>query len=150
MLCLGYPALKFPLLDTISFAVDKRFVDLATKSANSFLKGQFKERIIEEHRNKFGIETPAVCQGLIASGDQFIANPEKVTELTSVLDNLQCVEMEGAAVAQVCHEHQKPMVLVRVISDSANQAAITDFPAFINDFASQMTCGIVEDLIQQI
>lgn len=141
---------EIPLLEATRFPVDEQLVDLAMKSASSFLQKQFQSTVTEERRLQFGIETPAVCQGLIASGDQFIADSDKIAALARELKGLECVEMEGAAVAQVCHEHQKPMVLLRVISDSANQEAITDFPAFIDGFASQMTCGIVEELIQQV
>ena len=82
------------------------------------------------------------------SGDRFIADPGFLFELRAVLPDLQCVEMEGGAVAQVCYEYDIPMALFRVISDKADHSATIDFPAFVAKIASPLTAGIVRDFVR--
>jgi nucleoside phosphorylase len=54
------------------------------------------------------------------------------------------VEMEGAAVAQVCHEHGIPYLVIRTISDKANHSAAVDFQSFITTIASHYSAGILQ------
>ena len=53
------------------------------------------------------------------------------------------VEMEGAAVAQVCHEYAIPFVVIRTVSDRANDSAHIDFPKFIQEVAQLYSQSIV-------
>jgi len=66
---------------------------------------------------EYNIHVPNVHLGTIASGDQFIADSKKIQSVRNEIEGLLCIEMEGAAVAQVCHEHQVPLVVIRAISD---------------------------------
>ena len=68
---------------------------------------------------------------MIASGDQFLASPAAVAALRAALPDALAVEMEGAAVAQVCHEHDVPVAVARVVSDRADHAAGIDFARFV-------------------
>lgn len=70
-----------------------------------------------------------VVEGRIASGDQFVADAERVRELRARF-GAACAEMEGAAVAQVAAKHGVPWVVIRSISDTADGDAGTDFRAF--------------------
>ena len=63
--------------------------------------------------------------------------------------HVACVEMEGAAVAQVCYEHDVPVAVVRAISDKADHSAVINFPRFVDKVASHFTCGIVREFIAQ-
>lgn len=54
-----------------------------------------------------------------------------------------CVEMEGAAVAQVCDDHATPFAAVRTISDSADHAAAPDFERFLTSLTGMYAIGIV-------
>jgi adenosylhomocysteine nucleosidase len=108
-----------------------------------------------ESLRAFGIKSPKVRAGLIISGDQFIASPEILTSLRNALleaqlPMAQCVEMEGAAVAQVCHEHGIPLIVMRAISDRADHCAAVDFVPFVEQVASHFTCGIVKELISAV
>jgi adenosylhomocysteine nucleosidase len=67
--------------------------------------------------------------GRVASGDVFVADPERVTALRAGF-GASCAEMEGAAVAQVCARWGLPWVVVRSVSDTADHAAEVDFRAF--------------------
>ena len=57
------------------------------------------------------------------------------------------VEMEGAAFAQVCHDHGVPFAAVRTISDRADDAAHVDFLAFVRTVASRYSAALVERLL---
>lgn len=84
-----------------------------------------------------------VHHGLVASGDQFIHEPGAAQALARDLPGLLAVEMEGAAVAQVCRDFAVPCAVVRTISDRADAAAATDFPIFLHETASRHSTGIV-------
>ncbi len=58
--------------------------------------------------------------------------------------------MEGASVAQVCHEHKIPYLIIRIISDKANHEAIFDFQNFITNIAAQFSHGIIYEYFKEI
>jgi len=90
---------------------------------------------------------PSVHQGLIASGDRFISTSQSSSALQLALrDNAMeplAVEMEGAAVAQVCHDYAVPFVAVRTISDRADDLAHVDFQHFVTHVASDYALRIL-------
>ena len=88
--------------------------------------------------------------GTIASGDQFIAHPEKIEALRAAIPDLLCVEMEGAAVAQVCHEYGIPYAVIRTISDKADHTATMDFIDFIRDIARHYSHGVLKGMVEGI
>jgi len=102
---------QIPRLDTFDFKCDKAMVDLAKKAC---------EEISE--LNSF--------TGRIVSGDQFIANIEKIQWLDKEFGAISC-EMEGASIAQVCYLNSIPFVVIRSISDNANNGAHMDYQKFI-------------------
>ena len=69
--------------------------------------------------------------GLIGTGDQFVANKSSIDNLKSILPEIFAVEMEGAAVAQVAHQEKIPCLIVRVISDNADDEASLNFNEFL-------------------
>ena len=75
-----------------------------------------------------------VVAGPIVSGDQFIAQAEKVAWLRATF-GASAVEMEGAALAQAANRLGVPFAVVRILSDSADGDAVADFPAFLNNAA---------------
>lgn len=90
--------------------------------------------------------------GLVASGDQFVTNADSAYALHAALHSaghrVLAVEMEGAAVAQVCIDYGVPFAAVRAISDRADASAHTDFAEFINTVASRYAQQIVFRLLQ--
>jgi len=98
-------------------------------------------------RAEFALDAPRVVTGLIASGDRFVSDPQLIAELRTALPDLQCVEMEGAAVAQVCHEHGRPLLVVRIISDLADHSAIIDFPKFVTKVATVLGTKIASCIV---
>ena len=69
--------------------------------------------------------------GLIATGDRFIGDSEALERLREALPGLKAVEMEGAAMAQVAEQEGIPWLVLRVISDGADDAAAASFSSFI-------------------
>ena len=72
---------------------------------------------------------PSVLTGTVVTGDQFISSAQKVAELRQTF-NADATEMEGAAVAQVCYQMQVPHLVIRSLSDRADNNARTDMLSF--------------------
>jgi adenosylhomocysteine nucleosidase len=92
----------------------------------------------------------SVHSGLIATGDQFFSSNDSVTQLRSRIPDTLCVEMEGAAVAQICHEHAVPFSIIRTISDSADDGAVTDFSEFLHEVAGPYALGVVSGFLKSL
>lgn len=92
-----------------------------------------------------------VHRGLVASGDRFVSGAGESDSLRAALLALGhpalAVEMEGAAVAQVCHDYSVPFAAVRTISDRADDTAHVDFPAFVEEVASRYARVIIGKLM---
>ncbi len=92
--------------------------------------------------------------GLIASGDRFVSGAGESSTLRSALrsvgHDVLAVEMEGAAVAQTCHDYGIPFAAVRTISDRADDTAHVDFPSFIDQVASKYALAIVERFLKAL
>lgn len=99
---------------------------------------------------EFGLHSPRLHTGLIISGDRFVATSVESTTLRQQLPDALAVEMEGAAVAQVCHDHGAPFAAVRTISDRADDAAHVDFVRFVTDVASHYSAHTVLDWLQHL
>ena len=127
---------EVPLLGCSRFAAEPKFAGSLLKAAGDFLS--------EEGNSRFNLEKPKARLGLIGSGDQFMSDPAKLTALREALPGLACVEMEGAAVAQVCHEHGIPLAVARVISDKADHSAAVDFSHFVKTTARYYSQGILK------
>lgn len=72
-----------------------------------------------------GIRTPRITHGVIVTGDQFIASSTKKNDLRSTF-NADATEMEGASIAQVCLIQRVPCLIIRSLSDNADESAQTD------------------------
>jgi adenosylhomocysteine nucleosidase len=88
---------------------------------------------------------PTLHEGLIVSGDRFVASAADSAALRRELPDARAVEMEGAALAQVCHAFGVPFAVMRMISDRADDGAAQDFTRFVADVASVYTREIVGD-----
>lgn len=92
--------------------------------------------------------------GLIVSGDRFVSSQAESSALQTGLrgagHEALAVEMEGAAVAQVCADYGIPFAAVRTISDRADDLAHQDFPVFVRDVASIYAERIVRAFLQAL
>lgn len=69
-----------------------------------------------------------VLEGRVCSGDQFVATRAQRDAITQTFGGL-CAEMEGGAIAQVCHLNQTPYVIIRAISDDSDDMTFEQFQA---------------------
>ncbi|MEM7754667.1 MAG: 5'-methylthioadenosine/adenosylhomocysteine nucleosidase [Planctomycetota bacterium] len=127
-----WPARVVPLLDVGVFKTD---VDLSSRvviAAERFAAGS----------------TRTVARGPILSGDQFIKTAAEVSALRAAVPGALCVEMEGAAAAQVAHEYGVKLAVARVISDHADEDAPATFTESLGSIAAASTLGIVRELME--
>jgi len=140
-----YPTLEIPLLGKTSFATaDTRGLQ---KASQQFL--QHYSTFFENEPQKFGINQPKQYSGMIVSGDQFINAIKKIKEIKKLVPSALCVEMEGAAVAQVCYEYEIPFRIIRIISDKANDNSHIDFPLFAKEVAGKYAAGILQYYLKE-
>ena len=97
-------------------------------------------------------EPPRAHQGLMASGDRFVSTAQESIALRAALlaagHDVLAVEMEGAAVAQVCRDYGLPFAAVRTISDRADDSAHVDFAHFVRHVASRYADHIVHGFLR--
>lgn len=94
-------------------------------------------------RQEFGLQAPRLHQGLVVSGDRFVATTAESLALQQALPEALAVEMEGAAFAQVCRDFGVPLAVVRTVSDRADDAAHVDFPRFLRGVASPYSAAVL-------
>ena len=70
-----------------------------------------------------------VFRGRVVSGDQFISDRATKDRITEQFHGF-CTEMEGAAIAQAAYLNQIPFIVIRAISDKADDSASEDYPTF--------------------
>lgn len=141
-----FPRYEVPLTGQSHFASDLHLTDALANATECFVSRDFQDVVPQPDRDSFRLSQPVVHRGLIASGDEFIDSRHKLAELKSAFPSLLAVEMEGAAVAQVCFEFGIPFAVVRTISDGANEDAPVDFLQFIERVAARYAFAIVKQL----
>ena len=107
----GYEPGQIPRVDTLAFQADPDLINLAKICCAK----------VNPDIHTF--------TGRVVSGDQFISDKAKKKWLTETFDGC-CTEMEGAAIAQVCYFNKIPFLIVRAISDKADDSASMDYPEF--------------------
>jgi adenosylhomocysteine nucleosidase len=111
-------------------------------------KSQFETDAALTHRLREASSTlgRTVHEGLIVSGDRFVATRHECAALRRAVPQALAVEMEGAAVAQVCFDFGVPCAVVRTISDGADDDAHVDFTTFVQEVASRVSVQLFQAL----
>ena len=138
---------QIPLTNTMIFMPQSTHVEMAKVAAKNFLD-KIDTILSRDTLERYSIFNPKVYIGYIASGDKFISDPKNHTDLT--VTHTLAVEMEGAAVAQVCEDHSVPYIIIRTISDKADHSASIDFQLFIGQIACKYSLGIVRQYIKAL
>lgn len=125
-----FPRYEVPLYGTSRFAADAALTQQLAQAAAVALPG------VPVHR------------GLVISGDRFVSTTAEARALQAALPDALAVEMEGAAIAQVCYDYGVPFAAVRTVSDRADDAAHGDFTKFVQEVASRHSAAIVEALLR--
>ena len=107
----GYPKGQIPGLDVLAFQADENLIE--------------KAYAICEKVNP----DISVFRGRVVTGDQFISQREIKNNIANTFDGM-CTEMEGAAIAQVAYLNHIPSLIVRAISDKADDSADMDYEIF--------------------
>lgn len=106
----GYEAGQVPGMPAV-FAAEHTLIELAHKTLSDLS--------LTAHR------------GSVASGDKFMTKDHHIAETRASFPDLHAVEMEGAAIAQICHRFNVPFVVVRALSDIAGQESPMSFEQFL-------------------
>ena len=125
----GYEMGKVPGMDVVAFPADKVLAELAHAAAEELNPGHTR-------------------MGRVASGDLFVAEKgakERIIEKTGAL----CTEMEGAAIAHAAYRNGVPFVILRAISDKADDSAEMDYPTF-ERIAAQRCAELTMKLAKQL
>lgn len=138
-----FPRFEVPLLGMSTFPSDKHLADQLLTATATFLACDYDHVIDAHDRQTLRLQAPRLHRGLIGSGDEFIGHLSRQQALKQALPDLLAVEMEGAAVAQVCFEFGVPFAVIRTISDNANEDSAVDFVHFIDKVASRYAFHIV-------
>ena len=137
-----FPRFEIPLYGRTGFGCD---ADL------SALLAEACRRSLASPQVDVPVRAARLHQGLIASGDQFVSTAQSAALIQSALRGAGmeplAVEMEGAAVAQVCHDYGIPFAAVRTISDRSDEDSATDFQHFVTHVASHHARAIVGHLM---
>ncbi len=135
---------EVPLLGVVEIATDPTLAAAAAAAARDFLATGFGE-LADAAAAEFdlAVEQPRVHVGQVATGDEFVhGNLKDIVRART--PRALCVDMEGAAVAQVCLEHGAlPLCVIRAISDLAGTTASVDFPRFLQAFAQHYSYEIL-------
>lgn len=121
----GYPKGQVAGLPVEAFPADEQLRALALQACQAVHPGHCRE-------------------GRIASGDQFICRAEQKREIINVTGAV-CTEMEGAAIAQAAYLNRLPFVILRAISDKADESAEMDYPTF-EHLAARRSAAVAEAL----
>ena len=140
---------ELPLLNRVYVDSDPELTELAGKAVTNLLNKGVENMVGEEAVKEFNL-APSLYFGDIASGDQFINSNQKREEILGLLPDVLCVEMEGAAVAQVCLEFNVPFTVIRTISDTADHNARVDFNKFIVEVANAYSRAIIGEILRLI
>ena len=125
----GYPYGKVPGMDTVSFPADEAMIGFAFAAAEAVNPGHTKI-------------------GRVASGDQFVAVKALKEKIIANTQGL-CTEMEGAAIAQTAYRNRIPFVILRAISDKADDSAEMDYPTF-ERIAAHRCAEVTRNLARQL
>lgn len=142
-----FPKYQIPLLDISSINTSPDLTNKLKKASYEFVQNNLHQAIPQHLLYELAIKAPKIVPGTIVSGDQFIKDKDVITRIKKDIPDAKCVEMEGAAVAQVCYEFKKPFAIMRVISDKADHSAKIDFPKFLQ-VASHYSKGIIGNLFK--
>ena len=126
----GYPLGQIPRMETFAFPADETMVKVAKEACE-----------------KVNPEIHAFT-GRIVTGDQFVANSEVKDRIKENFDGL-CTEMEGAAIAQAAWLNKVPFVIIRAISDKADNSAEMDYPTFEKQ-AILHSVRLTEEMIRKL
>lgn len=125
----GYEMGRVPGMDVTAFPADPVLMGYALEAAEAVNPGH-------------------AHTGRVASGDLFVASKEHKARISALTQAL-CTEMEGAAIAQTAYRNGVPFVILRAISDKADDSAEMDYPTF-EAIAAHRCAAVAMDLAKRL
>jgi adenosylhomocysteine nucleosidase len=144
-----FPRHEVPLTGMTRFAANAALSDALAAAAPLAMQDMLANLPSSEWLN-IDLSKAQVHQGLIASGDRFVSQTSESQVLQRELPDALAVEMECAAMAQVCYDYGVPLAAVRTISDRADDGAHVDFPRFIQSIASRYSVAVLDRLLSTL
>ena len=144
-----FPRFEVPLYGRARFATDAALSARLGAAARQVL-ARASDTLGAHAVAEFALHAPAVHRGLVVSGDRFVATSAESAALRQALPEALAVEMEGAAVAQVCHDYGLPFAALRTVSDRADDSAHVDFMRFIDQVASRYSAAVLEAFFAEL
>ncbi len=138
---------RIPIINKVELPCDPELSGRCSAACHRFLKTAAEKAELVSFWHDVNVKTPQVHIGAIASGDQFISGGERRDFICRHLPQALCVEMEGAAVAQVCFETSVPCAVIRVVSDGADSDAEISsdrFAAAASLYTGGILCALFE------
>jgi adenosylhomocysteine nucleosidase len=144
-----FPRYEVPLYGRAHFSVDTALTASLLVAAQQALP-RLLAQLPMTSRLGLPLDQARVLSGLVVSGDRFVSSHAESQDLQQRLPAALAVEMEGAAMAQVCHDYQVPFAAVRIISDRADDDATIDFLHFIREIAARYSAEVMNALLQHL
>lgn len=132
-------------VDASGFGYDKGIIPRMHES--TFRADRNLIHIAEKASQVLSIKTNVFIKRIL-SGDQFISDADKKKELVDNFGGF-CTEMEGAAIAHTCYVNKIPFVIIRSISDKADDSAEVNFQEF-TQLAARNSCMMLEAMLQNM
>lgn len=134
------------------FEADPQLVEIGQRAVNTFLRSHLHEQIKAEDLALFNIEQPRCITGAVATGDEFMTNPERLAAIRADIQNTLnisslAIDMETAAVIAIAGACHKRAVSFRVISDKGINEHYLQFKRSI---AGQYTAGIIDLVLKHL
>jgi adenosylhomocysteine nucleosidase len=139
---------ELPLLGVTGIRSDRQLAARALEAAVKFISDDLPGIISIEELRALNIANPKAVSGITATGDQFIDSADRIASIKRDIPDVLCIEMEGAAIAQVCYEFDVPFAVVLVVSDNADQSAKQSFQGFLEKIAAQYCRGVAKRIIE--
>ena len=113
-----------------AFAADKKLIEIAQLASEA-------------------LQPLQTIQGLICTGDTFMADPKKVEVARKNFPDMAACEMEAAAIAQVCYQFNVPFVIIRSLSDIAGKTSEISFEQYL-PIAAKNASILVENILNRL
>jgi adenosylhomocysteine nucleosidase len=137
-----FPPTHVPLLGVSALPTDEPLSHALLTASNRFLQHDLRRDSGHFHKQA-GLTAHKAIHADIASGDRVIFSDADRQTVLARVPSAHCVEMEGAAAAQVCHEHGVPFACIRTISDSADGDGAEHVKPFFDGLAGIYTVGVL-------
>ena len=144
-----FPRHEVPLTGMAQFPADRELTRVLAHVAPWALK-DLAQSLPRTEWLDIDLNVARVHQGLVISGDRFVSTTQESEALRQRLPEALAVEMECAAMAQVCHDYGVPLAAVRMVSDRADDAAHVDFSRFIQRIASGYSATLLDRLLSEL